>query len=652
MNKQNKILANAVRFLSIDAVQKAKSGHPGMPMGMADVVTILFKYFLKFNPKNPSWLNRDRFVLSAGHGSMLLYSLLYLTGYKSISLKSIKNFRQLNSICAGHPEYEPNTGIETTTGPLGQGISNAVGFSIAEKILQKKLGKELINHKTYVLAGDGCLMEGLSHEAMSLAGHLKLNNLVMLFDNNSISIDGPTSLTVSDNFKKRFESYGWNYVLIDGHNEKEILYALKKSQISKKPTIISCKTKIGYGSPNKSEKASSHGSPLGEDEIKLVRKKLKWKHKQFEIPNNILSEWRKIGNKGVKVEERWNRIYKRKKSKINKILKNNFNKSIRTEKTNATKEIKSLATRKSSELTLSALTKNSNTLIGGSADLTGSNNTKTKYHKIIKPNDFVGNYIHYGVREHAMCGIMNGLALHSKFIPYGGTFLIFSDYCKPSIRLSAMMKQRVIYVMTHDSIGLGEDGPTHQPVEQLSGLRAIPNLNVLRPADRTETIECWELALKSSTTPSVLSLTRQNLNPIRKKYSKINRCAFGAYEVLRTNNKIKLTILASGSEVNLAINTSHKLAKYKIYSKVISVPSHELFELQSKSYKNKILNESKYKISIEAASTECWKKFIGEDGLCFGIDIFGKSAPYKDVFKYFGLTEENIVNKTKKMINN
>ena len=652
MNKQNKILANAVRFLSIDAVQKAKSGHPGMPMGMADVVTILFKYFLKFNSKNPSWLNRDRFVLSAGHGSMLLYSLLYLTGYKSISLKNIKNFRQLNSICAGHPEYEANTGIETTTGPLGQGISNAVGFAIAEQILKKKIGKEVINHKTYVLAGDGCLMEGISHEAMSLAGHLKLNNLVMLFDNNSISIDGPTSLAVSDNFKKRFESYGWNYLLIDGHNEKEILYALKKSQISKKPTVISCKTKIGYGSPNKSGKASSHGSPLGEDEIKLVRKKLKWKHKQFEIPNNILSEWRKIGNKGVNIEERWNRIYKRKKNKIDKILKNNFNKSIRTEKINAAKEIKSLATRKSSELTLSALTKNSNTLIGGSADLAGSNNTKTKYQKIIRPNDFAGNYIHYGVREHAMCGIMNGLALHSKFIPYGGTFLIFSDYCKPSIRLSAMMKQRVIYVMTHDSIGLGEDGPTHQPIEQLCGLRAIPNLNVLRPADRTETIECWELALKSSTTPSVLSLTRQNLNPIRRKYSKVNRCAFGAYEVLRTNNKIKLTILASGSEVNLAINASHKLAKYKIYSKVISVPSHELFELQSKSYKNKILNESNYKISIEAASTDCWKKFVGENGMCFGIDNFGKSAPYKDVYKYFGLTTERIVNKIIKMINN
>jgi len=652
LNKQNKILANAVRFLSIDAVQKANSGHPGMPMGMADVVTILFKYFLKFNPKNPNWLNRDRFVLSAGHGSMLLYSLLYLTGYKSISLKNIKNFRQLNSICAGHPEYEANTGIETTTGPLGQGISNAVGFAIAEQILKKKIGKEVINHKTYVLAGDGCLMEGISHEAMSLAGHLKLNNLVMLFDNNSISIDGPTSLAVSDNFKKRFESYGWNYLLIDGHNEKEILYALKKSQISKKPTVISCKTKIGYGSPNKSGKASSHGSPLGEDEIKLVRKKLKWKHKQFEIPNNILSEWRKIGNKGANIEERWNRIYKRKKNKIDKILKNNFNKSIRTEKINAAKKIKSLATRKSSELTLSALTKNSNTLIGGSADLAGSNNTKTKYHKIIGPNDFAGNYIHYGVREHAMCGIMTGLALHSKFIPYGGTFLIFSDYCKPSIRLSAMMKQRVIYVMTHDSIGLGEDGPTHQPIEQLCGLRAIPNLNVLRPADRTETIECWELALKSSTTPSVLSLTRQNLNPIRRKYSKVNRCAFGAYEVLRTNNKIKLTILASGSEVNLAINASHKLAKYKIYSKVISVPSHELFELQSKSYKNKILNESNYKISIEAASTDCWKKFVGENGMCFGIDNFGKSAPYKDVYKYFGLTTERIVNKIIKMINN
>jgi len=634
----------------MDAVQKANSGHPGMPMGMADVVTILFKNFLRFNPKNPSWLNRDRFVLSAGHGSMLLYSLLYLTGYKSISLRDIKNFRQMNSICAGHPEYIPNTGIETTTGPLGQGISNAVGFALGEEILKKKLGKEIINHKTYVLAGDGCLMEGISHEAMSLAGHLKLKNLIMLFDNNSISIDGPTNLAVSDNFKKRFESYGWDYILINGHNEKEILKALKKVQNARKPTVISCKTKIGYGSPNKSGKASSHGSPLGKEEIELVRKELNWNYDPFEIPKSILNQWKKIGDKGGRIETKWNKSYKKKKNTINKILNNKFYKSLKIEKKNAVKEIKSLATRKSSELILNALIKESNVLIGGSADLAGSNNTKTKYHKIIKPGNFAGNYIHYGVREHAMCGVMNGLALHSKFIPYGGTFLIFSDYCKPSIRLAAMMKQRVIYVMTHDSIGLGEDGPTHQPIEQLSGLRAMPNLNVFRPADRMETIECWELALKNLNTPSVLCLTRQNIDPVRKKYSNTNKCSFGAYEILRTNNKISLTILASGSEVNLAINTSLKLAKDKIYSKVVSIPCHEVFDKQTKAYKNNILSETKLKMSIEAGSTDCWKKYVGKNGLTFGIDEFGKSAPYKKIFKHFGLTDENIFKKTKKLI--
>ena len=650
MSKLHNELANCIRFLSIDAVQKANSGHPGMPMGMADVATVLFKSFLRFNPKNPNWLNRDRFVLSAGHGSMLLYSLLYLTGYKSISLNSIKKFRQLNSICAGHPEYHPKSGIETTTGPLGQGIANAVGFAIAEEILKKKIGKEIINHKTYVLAGDGCLMEGISHEAMSLAGHLKLKNLVMLFDNNSISIDGPTSLAVSDNFKKRFESYGWDYILIDGHNEKEIFKALKKVQNAKKPTVISCKTKIGYGSPNKSGKSSSHGSPLGLDEIKLVRNALNWNYKPFEIPNKILNEWKKIGKKGQKLENNWNKIYKKNRLKINKIQKNNFTKILNNEKKNAIKEMKSLATRKSSELTLNALTSIENNLIGGSADLAGSNNTKTKHHKIVRPGDFNGNYIHYGVREHAMSGIMNGLALHSSFIPYGGTFLIFSDYCKPSIRLSALMEQRVIYVMTHDSIGLGEDGPTHQPIEQLSGLRSIPNLNVFRPADRIETIECWEHALKSSKTPSVLSLTRQNLNPIRKKISKTNKCSLGAYEVLRTNKKADLTILASGSEVNLAIEISHKLAKDKIYSKVISMPCQDLFDVQSNSYKQKIINETKIKISIEAASTDCWKKYIGKDGLSFGIDTFGKSAPYKEIYKHFGLTSTNIASKLKKMV--
>ena len=651
MSIQYKDLSNAVRFLSIDAVEKANSGHPGLPMGMADVATVLFKHFLKFNTKNPNWLNRDRFILSAGHGSMLLYSLLYLTGYKSISLDDIKSFRQLNSICAGHPEYHPGTGIETTTGPLGQGIANAVGFAIAEEILKKKLGKKIINHKTYVLSGDGCLMEGISHEALSLAGHLRLKNLIMLFDNNSISIDGPTSLAVSDNFKKRFNSYGWEYIEIDGHNEKQIFRALKKAQKAKRPTTISCKTTIGYGSPNKSGTGSAHGSPLGKDEVNLVRKKLKWNHEPFKIPEKILNEWRKIGNKGAKEEIKWKKYYNKKKNLIEKTFSNEFKENFETEKQNIIKNPETTATRKSSEKILTILTETNSNIIGGSADLSGSNNTKTKNHKIIKPGEFSGNYIHYGVREHAMCGIMNGLALHSGIIPYGGTFLIFSDYCKPSIRLSAFMKQRVIYVMSHDSIGLGEDGPTHQPVEQLSHLRSVPNLNVLRPADTMETLECWEIALKNSSSPSILALTRQKINPIRKEFVKENKCSYGAYELSRTNKEIKLTIFASGSEVNLAIKVSHKLAIESIYSKVISVPCQELLEEQSADYKKKILNETKFKISIEAGSTDCWKKYVGEKGLTFGINDFGKSAPYKDVYKHFSLTSENITKKVKEMIN-
>ena len=651
MSIQYKDLSNAVRFLSIDAVEKANSGHPGMPMGMADVATVLFKHFLKFNTKNPNWLNRDRFILSAGHGSMLLYSLLYLTGYKSVSLDDIKSFRQLNSICAGHPEYHPGTGIETTTGPLGQGIANGVGFAIAEEILKKKFGKKIINHKTYVLSGDGCLMEGISHEALSLAGHLKLKNLIMLFDNNSISIDGPTSLAVSDNFKKRFNSYGWEYIEIDGHNEKQIFRALKKAQKAKRPTTISCKTTIGYGSPNKSGTGAAHGSPLGKDEVNLVRKKLKWNHEPFIIPEKILNEWRKIGNKGAKEEIKWKKYYNKKKNLIEKTFSNEFKENFETEKQNIIKNPETIATRKSSEKILTILTETNNNIIGGSADLSGSNNTKTKNHKIIKPGEFSGNYIHYGVREHAMCGIMNGLALHSSIIPYGGTFLIFSDYCKPSIRLSAFMKQRVIYVMSHDSIGLGEDGPTHQPVEQLSHLRSVPNLNVLRPADTMETLECWEIALKNSSSPSILALTRQKINPIRKEFVKENKCSYGAYELSRTNKEIKLTIFASGSEVNLAIKISHKLAIESIYSKVISVPCQELLEEQSADYKKKILNETKFKISIEAGSTDCWKKYVGETGLTFGINDFGKSAPYKDVYKHFSLTSENITKKVKEMIN-
>ena len=652
MSKEHKELANCIRFLSMDAVQKANSGHPGMPMGMADVATILFRNFLKFNPKNPNWLNRDRFVLSAGHGSMLLYSLLYLTGYKSISLEDIKNFRQLDSICAGHPEYHSGTGIETTTGPLGQGISNAVGFAIAEEILKNKFGKEIFNHKTYVIAGDGCLMEGISHEAMSLAGHLNLKNLVMLFDNNSISIDGPTNLAVSDNFKKRFESYGWDYFEINGHNEKEIFKSLKKVQKAKKPTIISCKTKIGFGSPNKSGSASAHGSPLGLDEIKLVRKKLNWKYEPFEIPEKILKLWRKTGNKYINEENKWKKKYNKKKDKIKNYFSSDFKSIFEREKRKIIENLQPLATRKASEKILTSLTEVDSALIGGSADLAGSNNTKTKNQKIIKPNNFKGDYIHYGVREHAMCGIMNGISLHSELIPYGGTFLIFSDYCKPSIRLSALMRQRLIYVMTHDSIGLGEDGPTHQPIEQLEGLRAIPILNVFRPADTTETFECWQLALEKLNTPSILALTRQNLEPIRKEFIKENKCSLGAYEIFRSNQEVKLTIFASGSEVNLALDVSHKLAIENIYSKVISVPCQELFEEQSDNYKNKVLDETDISITIEAGSTNSWLKFVKNKSLNFGINEFGKSAPYKEIYKHFGLTTKNIVKKTKELIKN
>ena len=442
-----KDLANAIRFLSVDAVQKANSGHPGLPMGMADIATVLFEYYLRFNPKNPSWINRDRFILSAGHGSMLLYSLLYLTGYKSVSIKNIQNFRQLNSICAGHPEYEKNSGIETTTGPLGQGLSNAVGMAIAEEIMKKKFGSSLINHKTYVVASDGDFMEGISHEVMSLAGHLKLKNLIVLFDNNKISIDGSTSLAVSDNYKKRFESYGWSFQEINGHNEKQISKAIKRSLNSKKPNLISCKTIIGYGSPNKSGKASSHGTALGEKEVELVRKKLNWKHKPFEIPKEILSKWRKIGEKGILHEKKWNSIYNKKNKKIkeefsriiNNKLPKNFDKLIEEQKKKFFELKSNIASRQSSANILEEITQNLPELVGGSADLSGSNNTKTKHSTILKPSNFKGNYIHYGVREHGMAGIMNGMALHGGIIPYGGTFLIFLDYCKPSLRLSALM---------------------------------------------------------------------------------------------------------------------------------------------------------------------------------------------------------------------
>ena len=651
-------LANAIRFLSIDAVQKANSGHPGMPMGMADVVTVLFKYHLRFNPKNPNWVNRDRFILSAGHGSMLLYSLLYLTGYKSVSLDDIKKFRTLGSICAGHPEYKRGTGIETTTGPLGQGLGNSVGMAIGEEIFRKKFGSKLIENKTYVIASDGDLMEGISHEAMSLAGHLKLSNLIVFFDNNKISIDGSTSLSVSDNYKKRFEAYGWNFLEVNGHSEKQISKAILKASKSKKPTLISCKTIIGFGSPNKSGKSSSHGSPLGDEEIRLVRKKLKWNNEPFIIPDDILNSWREIGKKGAELEKKWQQTLNNKSSEIKLELESftgSFNFKGLEELINKEKEKyffskPGMATRQCSQSAIESVTELFPEIIGGSADLSGSNNTKTNNSKVISSKNYNGNYIHYGVREHGMASTMNGLALYGGLIPYGGTFLIFSDYCKPSIRLSALMGLKVVYVFSHDSIGLGEDGPTHQPIEQLEGLRAIPNLNVFRPADMNETLECWEIALKSKNTPSVIALSRQKLPYINPNFSKENKCALGAYQVKITSHDSKVTLVASGSEVELALNIQEQLKANNIESKVISMPCQELFDVQSKEYQDEILDKESLIITIEAGGIQSWKKYIGHKGLSLGIKNFGESAPYKDVYDHFDLTSDKIVNLIQKIL--
>ena len=645
-------LSNAIRFLSIDAVQKANSGHPGMPMGMADVATVLFKYHLRFNPKNPNWINRDRFILSAGHGSMLLYSLLYLSGYKSISIEDIKKFRQLNSICAGHPEYKKGTGIETTTGPLGQGLGNAVGMAIAEEILKKKFGSNVIDNKTYVIASDGDLMEGISHEAMSLAGHLKLKNLIVFFDNNKISIDGSTSLSVSDNYKKRFESYGWSFLEVNGHNEKQISKAISKASKSKKPTLISCKTIIGFGSPNKSGKASSHGSPLGDDEIALVRKKLKWNTEPFKIPQEILDEWKKIGDQGELLEKKWLETVSKKDSKIKLELEKTYINSdlskleqvIKKEKTKYFESKPSLATRQCSMAAIESISAILPQLIGGSADLSGSNNTKTNNSKIINSKNFNGNYIHYGVREHGMAATMNGLALYGGLIPYGGTFLIFSDYCKPSIRLSALMGLKVIYIFSHDSIGLGEDGPTHQPIEQLAGLRAIPNLNVFRPADINETLECWEIALKSESTPSVIALSRQKVPYINPNNFKKNKSENGAYEINITSHESNVTLIASGTEVELALRVQDKLKENNIHSKVVSMPCMELFDNQPEQYKKDIIEDDSLVVTLEAGSIKSWQKYIKNKGLNLGINKFGESAPYKEVYDHFNLTEEKITN--------
>ena len=645
-------LSNCIRFLSIDAVQEANSGHPGMPMGMADIATVLFKDHLKFDPNDPSWIDRDRLIISNGHGSMLLYAGLYLTGYKDISLENIKKFRQLGSPTAGHPEYGEFAGIETTTGPLAQGLANAVGFALAEEILSKRFNSETFNHFTYVFAGDGCIMEGLSHEASSFAGHLGLSKLIVFFDDNSISIDGDTNLSVSENTLKRYESYGWNTQIVDGHDHENISKAIEYAKISKGPSIISCKTKIGFGSPNKESKSSSHGSPLGSEEIALTRKNLNWPYDKFDIPAELLESWRSFSDRNIEIKEKWNIKFKDIKS--SSIFKEYFSNDLSEDlenkilefKNNHLKEKTLCATRKASELALGILNNELKNLIGGSADLTGSNNTKTKDMVPISKNNFEGSYIYYGVREHAMAGIMNGLALHGGLRPYGGTFLVFTDYCRPSIRLSALMKLPVIYVMTHDSIGLGEDGPTHQPVEHLASLRAIPNLTVIRPSDILETIESWEYALKSQS-PTVLVLTRQNLRMLRSQ-NNINIVKEGAYPIIDFD-KYEATILSTGSEVEIAYETSKKLSEENISVRVISLPSWEIFDQKTTIEKNNILG-NKPIFAIEAGVINGWEKYVPKENF-IGMKSFGASGPYKELYEYFGITKENLSKLIKKRIN-
>ena len=645
-------LANCIRFLSIDAVEKANSGHPGMPMGMADIATVLFKYYIKFDPTDPKWIDRDRFILSNGHGSMLLYACLYLTGYKDISLDDIKNFRQIRSSTAGHPEYGELEGIETTTGPLSQGLSNAVGFAMAESKLSSTLGKDCIDHYTYVFAGDGCLMEGLSHEACSLAGHLKLNKLVVFFDDNSISIDGPISLSSSDNIEVRFKSYNWNVLNVDGHNHEEINNAISNAKSSEKPTIICCKTKIGFGSPNKEASSSSHGSPLGKEEVEFTRKKLNWSHKEFVIPEDLLSVWRSFANRNTEIKNTWENKNKEfiHSPKYKKFFNINLDSNIKAEiinfKTTYGNDEKKYATRKASENSLEILNNHIENFLGGSADLTGSNNTKTKKMEIFNAENYKGSYVYYGIREHAMAGVMNGLALHGGIKAYGGTFLIFSDYCRPSIRLSALMKLPVVYVMTHDSIGLGEDGPTHQPVEHLAALRAIPNLNVIRPCDIVETIEAWEIALETQG-PTILALTRQNLQTNKRDTYAENLVMKGAY-IIKNYSNYDASIFASGSEVEIALLASIKLKEININIRVISFPSMELFEMQNEKYKKEIIG-SKPNFAVEAGVINGWEKYIDHENF-IGMKSFGASGPYKDVYKHFSITAEAIFEKIKQKL--
>ena len=645
-------MANAIRALAMDAVEKAKSGHPGLPMGAADVATVLFTQFLKFDASDPAWPDRDRFVLSAGHGSMLLYALLYLTGNPSMTIEQIKNFRQLGSLTPGHPENFVTPGIETTTGPLGQGIATAVGMALAERHLAAEFGGDIVDHHTYVLASDGDLMEGISQEAIAFAGHLKLNRLIVLFDDNGISIDGAISLSDSVDQVKRFEAAGWAAERVDGHDPKAIAEALARAQKSDRPSLIACKTTIGFGAPNKAGSEKSHGSPLGADEIAGARKNLKWDSPPFEIPQDILDAWRAAGARGKAAREAWSRTLATKdanlRGEFERRTKGDLPEKALTDavakmKASLAAAPKEIATRTASEHALEVLTAAVPEMIGGSADLTGSNKTRVKGMVAVSANNYGGRYINYGIREHGMAAAMNGMALHGGLIPYSGTFLVFADYLRPALRLSALMGERVIHVLTHDSIGLGEDGPTHQPVEHLAALRAIPNLNVFRPCDTVETLECWQLALEAKDRPSVLALTRQNLPQLRLANDADNKSAAGAYEISKADGEAKVSIFASGSEVSLAVEAQKLLAARGIPTRVVSVPCMDLLLELPKARRDAIIGKAPVKIGVEAAIRQGWDAIIGSDGIFVGMNGFGASAPYKDLYRHFGITAEAVV---------
>ncbi len=644
-------MANAIRALAMDAVELAKSGHPGLPMGAADIATVLFTRFLKFDPADPAWPDRDRFVLSAGHGSMLIYALLHLLGYEAMTLDEIKRFRQIGSLTPGHPENFITPGVETTTGPLGQGIATAVGMAIAERHLAAEFGKDIVDHSTFVLASDGDLMEGISQEAIALAGHLKLAKLIVLFDDNGISIDGPLSLSNSVDQVKRFEAAGWAATRVDGHDPEAIAAAIEKAKTSDKPAMIACKTTIGYGAPTKAGKSSSHGSPLGADEIKGAREKLGWSDAPFQIPTDVLTQWRAAGQRSKNARKEWDKRLAAapadKRAEFERRMRGDLPEkqladAVRAVKASLAKEPKDIATRVACEFALETLIPAVPEMIGGSADLTGSNNTRTKSMKAMSAADFSGRFIHYGVREHGMAAAMNGMTLHRGIIPFSGTFLVFADYCRPAIRLAALMGERVIHVMTHDSIGLGEDGPTHQPVEHLASLRAIPNLNVFRPCDAVETVECWQLALEARETPSVLALTRQNLPQLRRTLDDANRCAAGGYEISPAQGKAQVSIFATGSEVSIAVDAQKLLAAKGVAARVVSVPCIELLLAAPEAARRAVIGDAPVKVAVEAAVRQGWDAIIGSDGVFVGMSGFGASAPYKDLYKHFGITPEKV----------